>query len=476
MQIKFCGAARNVTGSNHLVTLIDGTKILLDCGMFQGGEEEEQEDVNFERNKIWHYDPKEINILVLSHAHIDHTGRVPKLVKDGFNGKIYATHATRSLCAIMLLDSALIQEKDAEYHNTKILTKKQKRKQKATVEEPLYTQKDIAPVMEKFTTIGYDSWHHIHKDVQLMFIDAGHILGSAGLILKINENGVERTLGFTGDIGRPNRPILRDPQPLPPVEYLICESTYGDRVHETGPEQLDKLLEIITDTCIVNKGKLVIPAFSVGRTQEIVYMLDRLESIGKLPKVKVYVDSPLAVNATEIYGVHPECFDNDLNAYILKNEDAFGFNNLTYIKETEESKKLNTSNEPCIIISSSGMANAGRVKHHIANNVEKFNTTILIVGYASPGTPAAILKSGKETIKLFGEQLTVNAKIAIMDSFSAHGDKNEMYDHIKNQIPTLKKLFLVHGEYETQTNFKYFLQNKGFKDIEIPSEEQFFDL
>ena len=476
MQLKFCGAARNVTGSNHLVILNDGTKILLDCGMFQGGDEEEHEDVNFERNKVWHYDPKEIDILILSHAHIDHTGRVPKLVKDGFAGKIYSTHATRSLCALMLLDSAMIQEKDSEYHNRKVLTKKQKRKQRAVPEEPLYTQKDIAPVMEKFTTYGYDSWHHIHKNVQLIFKDAGHILGSAGLVLKINENGIERTIGFTGDIGRPNRPILRDPQPLPEVEYLICESTYGDRIHESEPEQLDRLLEIITETCIEFKGKLVIPAFSVGRTQEIVFMLDRLESSGRLPKIKVYVDSPLAVNATEIFGVHPECFDNDLNAYLLKDEDPFGFRSLTYIRETEQSKKLNTSDEPCIIISSSGMANAGRVKHHIANNVEKHNTTILIVGYASPGTPAQILKSGKETIKLFGEVLNVNARIEIMDSFSAHGDKNEMYRHIENQMPTLKKLFLVHGDYETQTNFKYFLETKGFKDIEIPSEKQFFEL
>jgi metallo-beta-lactamase family protein len=469
MNIKFCGAARHVTGSSHLLTLKNGTKILMDCGMFQG-----EDDQDFDRNNTWHFNPKEIDVLILSHAHIDHIGRVPKLVKDGFKGKIYATHATRSLCAIMLLDSAMIQEKDAEFHNKKLVKKPNYDKSKLRV--PLYTQKDITVVMSKFTTFGYDNWDNIHPDIKLMFVDAGHILGSAGVVLEINENGEKRTFGFTGDIGRPDRPILRDPKPLPKVEYLICESTYGDKEHESNPEQSSRLAQIINETCVQNKGKLIIPAFSVGRTQEIVYMLDKMTHEGLLTKIRVFVDSPLAVNATEVFGSHPECFDNDLNQYMLIDKNPFGFKGLEYIRDVEESKKLNSINEPCIIISSSGMGNAGRVKHHIANNVDNPRNTILIVGYCSPNTPGGILKSGAETINLFGEELEVMANIETMDSFSAHGDRVEMYNQIKNQLPGLKKLFLVHGDYDTQLEWKSYLEERGFDNIEIPEEEQKFDL
>ncbi len=469
MQLKFCGAARHVTGSSHVLILKDGTSIMLDCGMFQGEEEND-----FEKNSEWHIDPKKIDVLVLSHAHIDHTGRVPKLVKDGFKGKIYSTHATRSLCAIMLLDSAMIQEKDAEYHNARVLKKLHPNKQK--LRTPLYTQKDITPVMQRFTSFGYDTWTHIHPDVRIMFIDAGHILGSASVVLEVQEDGQKRMIGFTGDIGRPDRPILRDPKPMPQVEYLICESTYGDKEHEGNPEQSSKLLQIIKETCVEKRGKLIIPAFSVGRTQEIVYMLDKMTHEGLLPKVKVFVDSPLAVNATEVFGSHPECFDNDLNQYMLIDENPFGFKGLTYVREVEQSKKLNTLQEPCIIISSSGMGNAGRVKHHIANNVENPHNTILIVGYCSPYTPGGILKSGADTIKLFGDELNIMANIETMDSFSAHGDRSEMYEVIKNQIPSLKQLFLVHGDYDTQIAFKSYLGERGFANVQIPEESQIIDL
>jgi metallo-beta-lactamase family protein len=465
MEIKFCGAAQHVTGSSHLLILNNGLQILMDCGLFQG-----DDDHDFDRNSNWHFDPKEIDILILSHAHIDHTGRVPKLVKDGFKGKIYSTHATRSLSAIMLLDSAMIQEKDAEYYNKKL--SKNKHDKKPKLRQPLYKQKDVNPTMERFVTFGYNQWNHIHPDVRLKFVDAGHILGSASLVLEINEDGVKRMFGFTGDIGRPDRPILRDPQPLPPVEYLICESTYGDKEHEGNPEQSDRLLQIIHHTCVEKKGKLIIPAFSVGRTQEIVYMLDKLSNSGALTRVKVYVDSPLAVNATEVFGAHPECFDNDLNHYLLTDENPFGFKGLTYIRELEQSKSLNKTNEPCIIISSSGMANAGRVKHHLFNSIENPKNTVLIVGYCSPGTPGGILKSGETTIKLFGEELQINCDVEIMDSFSAHGDRSEMYDVIKVHQPTLKKLFLVHGDLETQQEFKDYLREKGFENIYIPQERE----
>ncbi|MEM8908679.1 MAG: MBL fold metallo-hydrolase, partial [Bacteroidota bacterium] len=311
MELKFCGAAQQVTGSAHLITLDDGYTILLDCGLYQG---RSKDMADFNSN--WYFDPKQIDCLILSHAHIDHSGRVPKLVRDGFRGDIICTHATRSLCAIMLLDSAKIQERDAAYYNKRLARKKRKSKGKKP-RSPLYTSEDIGPTMGQFVGIGYNRWHPVSDKVELLFRDAGHILGSANVTLKIKENGRTVRLGFTGDIGRPNRPILRDPQPMPAVDYLISESTYGDKDHDTAPAEIERFLRIITQTCLEKKGKLIIPAFSVGRTQEIVYMLDQLETAGRLPQIPVYVDSPLAVNATQVFGSHPECFDNNLNEYLL---------------------------------------------------------------------------------------------------------------------------------------------------------------
>ena len=283
-------------------------------------------------------------------------------------------------------------------------------------------------------------------------------------------------IGFTGDIGRPNRPILRDPTPMPEVEYLICESTYGDKDHIAGPSEMEKFLEVIKETCVEKKGKLLIPAFSVGRTQEIVYMLDQLETKGKLPHIPVYVDSPLAINATVIFGSHPECFDNQLHEYMLVDDNPFGFNALTYVKSVEVSKQLNFTSEPCIIISASGMMNAGRVKHHLYNSIDKKKNTILIVGYCSPNTPGGKRREGAEEIRLFGDLKPVNADIKIMDSFSAHADRNEILDFIHNQRGHLKKLFLVHGVLDRQENFQEMLGENGFRQVEIPTLGQVFDL
>lgn len=461
MKIKFCGAAQFVTGSSHLIELEDGYKILLDCGMFQGKGKH-----IWEWNNHWHFDPKDIDCLVLSHAHIDHSGRIPQLVKDGFKGLIHSTHATRSLCAVMLLDSAKIQELDVEWHNEKIL--KKRKKDFKQLRTPLYTSEDVAPAMIKFEGHGYDTWISIHPNIDILFRDAGHILGSASVTLKIKENGKEVLVGFTGDIGRPERPILKDPMPMPEVDYLICESTYGNRLHEGNPEQLDEFLKVIRHACIEKKGKLIIPAFSLGRTQEIVYMMDQLYNQGKLPHIKAYVDSPLAINVTQIYGLHPECFDKELHTYLLTDDNPFGFNGLTYIKDVNQSKSLNTSEEPCIIISASGMMNAGRVKHHLFNNIENPKNTFLIVGYATPDTPGGELRAGKEMITIFNQEKAVKAEVKVMDSFSAHGDRDEMLEFIKNQ-KRLKNLFLVHGEYETQKEFKQFLGENGFSNIEIPA-------
>ncbi len=468
MQIKFCGAARNVTGSNHLITLDNGYQILLDCGLFQGNNRTDDAS-----NAKFHYDPSTIDCLILSHAHIDHTGRVPLLVKQGFNGCIHSTHATRSLCGIMLLDSAKIQERDAEWHNKRVLKKRKKRKNKnknLQLREPLYESHDVTEAMKLFNSYSYNRWHRICGDVEIMFRDQGHILGSASVTLRIREGSKYIMVGFTGDIGRPDRPILRDPAQLPEVDYLIMESTYGDKDHEDKPSQSAMFLELLKQTCVEQRGKLIIPAFSIGRTQEIVYMMDQMFTKGLLPKVPVYVDSPLAVNATEIYGAHPECYDNALHEYMLIDEDPFGFNTLEYVRTVEKSKELNFAKEPMVIISASGMMNAGRIRHHMYHNLEDEKSTFLIVGYCAPQTAGGILKAGATQLKVNGDILDVKAKIASMDSFSAHGDRAEMLANVKNQIGVAKQTFLVHGEYDTQQQFVEYLGNAGMRNIGIPPE------
>ncbi|OWY20659.1 MBL fold metallo-hydrolase [Sphingobacteriales bacterium UPWRP_1] len=467
MTIQFCGAAREVTGSSHLLTLDNGYKILLDCGLYQGNEEA---FANF--NRQWPFNPAEINCVILSHAHIDHSGRLPMLTRDGYEGEIICTHATRDLAAIMLMDSALIQERDVEFTN------QQPGRSDLEVNEPLYVSEDVTKCFEQVVGIGYEHWHRINPDVEVLLRDNGHILGSASVMLRI-KTGKNKTvmLGFTGDIGRPNRPILHDPIPMLPCDVLISESTYGDRLHESPPNEKEKLLQIITETCIKNKGKLIIPAFSVGKTQEIVYMLDALQQQGQLPKIPVYVDSPLATNATHVFQMHPECFDKQITEYMRVDPNPFGFNQLTYVRTVEASKRLNYDRKPSIIISASGMANAGRIKHHIYHNIENARNTILFVGYCAPYTLGGEIKSGAKSVRIFGEVRRVKAKIAEMDSFSAHGDQQEMIDFLNNQDRNrLNRLFLVHGEYEVQKKFKTALENHNFSNVSIPQLGETFDL
>ncbi len=460
MTIKFCGADRTVTGSSHLITLDDGFKILLDCGLFQG----KQAYVD-EWNQKFSFDPKEIDLMILSHAHIDHCGRIPKLTKEGFNGDILCTPATLDLVKIMLLDSAHIQVKDSEYHNTKRL------KQGLPAIQPLYQPEDVGKAILQLKPVNYEQWFTIRNDVSFLLRDNGHILGSGSITLKITSQGKETVIGFTGDIGRPNRPILRDPITMPDCDYLISESTYGNRIHENFPDDMDTFWNIVNETCFQKKGKLIIPSFSVGRTQEIVYMLDQMVKVRAMTELPVYVDSPLSTNATNIYRSHPECFDDDISNYLLTDSNPFGWNNLTYITEVEQSKALNYDPRPCIIISASGMAEAGRIVHHIANNVEDEKNTLLFVGYCAQGTLGQRIRSGMNPIRIFGEDKKVNAKIELMDSFSAHGDQKEMIDFLNPIDKTrLKKTFLVHGDYDVQTVFMDKLRENGFKNIEIPEQ------
>lgn len=463
MKLKFCGAAREVTGSCHLLTLDDGFRILLDCGLYQGN------DADMESfNKKWPFSPRDVDALVLSHAHIDHTGRVPKLVADGFRGKIYATHATRDLCSLMLVDSARIQEGDAAYHNKKRLRDHE--------EKPLYTVEDAQRAMRQFASFSYEQWFHVHPDVRVMYRDAGHILGSASVMLEIKRaDGSTTRFGFTGDIGRPNRPILADPQPMLDCDYLICESTYGDRDHESGPNEIETFVRIVHETCVERKGKLIIPAFAIGRTQEIVYILDQLHSAGRLPRIPIFVDSPLAVNATKVFIQHPECFDSELHKYMIDDEDPFGFDQIQYVRSVEGSKQINTMHRPAIIIAASGMMNAGRIKHHLFNGIENPRNTFLIVGYCSPETPGGQLRAGQKYLRVFGENKQVLAKVEIMDSFSAHGDRSEMSDFLKNQRDSCRKIWLVHGTLDRQQKWRERLLTDGFKDVEIPELGQEFE-
>jgi metallo-beta-lactamase family protein len=457
MEIKFCGAAGTVTGSAHVIVLNDGFKILLDCGLFQGDDDEMEE-----KNKSWGFNPSEIDVMILSHAHIDHCGRIPKLVKDGFDGKIYCTHATKDLAGIMLMDSAHIQEQDAEYESRK----------SGRYVRPLYTEEDTIFCLSSFRGRHYGEWFNIHEGIDVLFQDAGHILGSASVVLSIQEGKKKTLIGFSGDIGRLNRPILKDPVPMIPVDYLICESTYGGQEHEDAPTENNKLLKIIFETCIENQGKLIIPAFSVGRTQELIFKMHMMAAQGKLPDIPVFVDSPLATSATEIFRKHPECFDEETFERIKKDSDPFGLEHLRFTKSVEESKKLNMRQDPCIIISASGMAQAGRIKHHIFNNIDKPQNTILIVGYCAPGTLGNTLMNQPEKVKIFGKEVTVKAKIESLTSMSAHADQSEIVDFLKNQDGSHVKLYLVHGERKKQHLFQLHLENIGYQHIFIPEYRQ----
>lgn len=470
MKIEFIGAAREVTGSKHLITTDDGKRILLDCGMFQGKGLETDA-----KNRDLGIDPATINHIILSHAHIDHSGLIPYFYKNGFRGSILCTNATRDLCALMLADSGHIQESDVQWFNKK----REKHGQRPI--DPLYTVEDAEKCMELFIGLAYNRRFYVtDKDnkskVNVKFTDTGHMLGSAVVNLEIEENGKIIRLAYTGDIGRPHNRIISPPAPFPQCDYLITESTYGDRLHSNDQESEDDLLRIITETCVDKKGKLIIPSFSIGRTQEIVFVLNNLCNEKKLPQIDVYVDSPLSVNATDVFRMHPECMNKDVKDVLKYDSDPFGFNRLHYIKKVEESKQLNEKQGPCIIISSSGMMEAGRIKHHVANNISNPNNTILIVGYCTPTSLGArIQEPGLNYISIFGEIHQVNARIEKIESFSGHGDYNEMKNFLSCQdVKQLKKTFLVHGDYEVQKSYKGFLEKEGFSNIEIPAPGESF--
>lgn len=466
MKIKFLGASREVTGSKFLITTDLNQKILLDCGMFQG-KGLETDGMNRELG----FEPADIDHIILTHAHIDHSGLIPYMYRQGFRGSVVCTNATRDLCAIMLSDSGFIQEHDTYTFN------KRRAKKGLPLVAPIYTQKDAVACMSQFIGVPYDMNFRIHESIKVRFTNTGHMLGSGVANLQVIENGQIKRIAYTGDIGRPFDSILASPVPFPQTDILITESTYGDRLHTNREESDSELLDVLVETCVKKKGKLIIPAFSVGRTQEIVYALNTFFNEGKLPRVDIFVDSPLAVNATAVFRVHTECFNEEFRHLLNSDADPFGFKDLTYINKVEDSKRLNDHKEPCVIISASGMMEAGRVKHHLANNIADSRNTVLGVGYCSPSTLGARILGGEKEVSIHGTVYKVKADIRKIESFSGHGDYREMMQFLNCQEKRgIEKTFIVHGEYETQKRYASELQKDGFRNIEIPAKGQEYSI
>ena len=460
MKIAFHGAARTVTGSKHLLTLNNGKKYLLDCGMFQGlGKDTD------EFNREFGFEAKEIDYLILSHAHVDHCGLIPKLVKEGFNKKIFSTPATKDLSALLMEDSAGIQENELKYIN------KSRAAEGLSYFEPLYSTEDAQRAVDLFEEVEYDQWHTIDDNVSFIYKDAGHIIGSATVHLKINEDGKETHLSFSGDVGRYRDEILRSPDVFPQADYIILESTYGNSLHEKITGTGDALLKWITRTCIEKRGKLILPAFSVGRTQEILFDLNQLQFENRLPQIPYYVDSPLSLEATQVIKSYPQYFNSRIQEILKSDNDPFDFPGLKFIRSVEESKALNFMDGPCVVISASGMADAGRVKHHISNNIENSRNSIVLTGYCEPHSLGGRLKLHPKEVNIFGMSHEVNAEIGEIRSMSAHGDYNDLCQWLACQDPShVKKLFLVHGEYNVQLDFQQRLMSKGFADVIIPEK------
>jgi metallo-beta-lactamase family protein len=427
MKVTFHGAAGAVTGSAHELE-VDGKHYLLDCGMFQGRRKETEK-----RNRAFSFAVASIDDVVLSHAHIDHSGRLPLLVREGFRGAIYATPATADLCGSMLRDTAKIAESDAAFVN--------RHHPHEEIIEPLFSMSDAEATLPLFRSVPYHRPTRLGENLTIEFFDAGHILGSASILLT---NGKVR-LVFSGDVGRPGLPIIRDPEPLPPIDYLIMESTYGGRTHPQPGEALGKL-EAVVKATIGRGGRLIVPAFAVGRTQQLVLLLHQLFNEGRLPPVPLFVDSPLAVNVTEAFRAHPECFDDETRPYLDAGGDPFGFKRLIYVRDAFESKKLNDLRGPFIVISPSGMCEGGRVLHHLRHNIGDPKNTVLLTGYQAENTLGRKLRDGMKSVRIFGIPMEVRAEVDSLDELSGHADAGELLEWMKPMTPSLKRVFLVHGE------------------------------
>ena len=466
MKITFLGATRTVTGSNYLIEAA-GKKFLVDCGMWQGRKELEEE--NFEE---FDFNPADIDFMLLTHAHIDHSGRIPKLYNEGFKNKIYAHKATCDLCALMLPDSGHIQEMENEWKNRKRIRKGQE------VREPLYTAEQAARCLEIFEPVKYDEVIEITSDIHVRFNDAGHMLGSSIIELWVNEDGKQTKTVFTGDLGNNDIPLLSEPTMIEDADYLVMESTYGSRKHEKNEEKAEMFLEIVSDT-LDKRGTVVIPSFAVGRTQEILYELNKIKETKNdekflreyetLMKAPVYVDSPLAISATEVFKENMELFDEETQEEMKKGDYPLEFPGLKFTVTSDESKALNENPEPCIIISASGMCDVGRIKHHLKHNLWNPNSTILFVGYQAPGTLGYSIVNGAKKVKIFGEEIAVNARIEYLEGYSGHADQDGLMNFIYSFRNKPKQIFLVHGEEESQDVLKQKIQEETQLPVLIPN-------
>jgi metallo-beta-lactamase family protein len=463
LKIHFLGAVRSVTGSCHILET-NGTRILVDCGFFQGRREES----NY-KNRNLLFDPLSIDRMVLGHAHIDHSGNIPTLAKKGYNNSIYSTFATRDLCVHMLLDSAHIQDKDAQF-----LNEKNERKGIPPI-EPLYTVADVENALSLFRGSDYHKSFYVCKNVKVTFFDAGHILGSALTFFEIEENGKKFKLLYAVDLGRKNLPILRDPEQVKDIDFLIIESTYGNRFHDDIADVENQLALVVNNT-FNRKGKIIVPAFAVERTQEIVYVLHKLTQEKRIPPLPIFVDSPLSTNVTQVFRMHPECFDEKTKEEFARDKNPFGLENITYIQDIEESKKLNHYDKPAMIISASGMGEAGRILHHLKNNIENSRNTILIVGFMAKNTLGRKILEKQPQVRIFGEEYKLNAEVVVMNSFSAHADRGELLEYVENAKANLKKVFVVHGEEEQSYALASGIKELGISEVFIPQAGEIVEI
>ena len=465
MQITFHGAARSVTGTRHLIEA-NGYRVLLDCGLVQGKRDEADR-----ANRDFPFDPASIDAVVLSHAHIDHSGALPVLGKHGFGGQIHSTLATAELASYMLRDSAHIQEKDAEFANKRMAKRGNRRPKR----QPLYTLVDAEAALARFDGHDYYRSFPVAPGITATFHDAGHILGSAIVRLDLTEDGKERSVVFSGDLGRPHLPIIRDPDRVDVDDILILESTYGDRTHDPITAASDRLASLV-HLLVQRQGKLIIPAFAVGRTQDIVYELMQLFRARKIPEIPVYVDSPLAVNVTEVFSRHPECFDADIREILAGPGDPFGLHKMHYIRDVQESMALNAAPGPCIIISASGMMEAGRILHHLRNSIENPRNAVLIVGFQAENTLGRRLVRGDKVVNIFGEPHPVRAEVFVMNEYSAHADRDELLAWFHGNRGTPREVFVVHGEEEQSQAFAERLTKETPARVYVPLPNEFFGL
>ena len=472
MKLTFWGAAQTVTGSMHELT-IEGRSYLLDCGQYQGRRKQAEE-----RNKSFPFPARDLSAVLLSHAHIDHSGNLPLLVKNGFRGPIYTSPATADLCRPMLADSAFLQEKDAEFLNKRRLRRKSLNVPQIDGDgpvEPLYTVEDAEATYELFRPVPLHTSTEVGPGLKYRSFEAGHILGSTCMLLNLESGGRQVRLGFTGDLGRPGLPIIRDPEPLPQADYLIMESTYGNRVHEPIQSVADRLAEIVKRT-YRRGGKMIVPAFAVGRTQQLVLILHELINARAIPSFPIFVDSPLAVNVTEVFRRHTELFDEEARTLLSGHGDPFGFNRLTYVRDVNQSKALNDLHGPFMVISASGMCEGGRVLHHLKNNIGDSRNTILLTGYQAEHTLGRKIQERWRDVPIFGEPMRLRAEVEELPALSAHADRDEMLAWMKPIAPDLKKVFLVHGEAEQQAAFAKAIYSTYGLDVVAPARGSSFEL